>query len=246
MVDVGKVARVRWGRVLLLLVGLTLAACGTAEPATPPPTPTVDLTPTIPVLSPAQAAAALATEQALTPTAVPTAAPVKTPAVTPTPQPTQAPMTDDQRIYLVSLEQQSVDIYESVRRFSLLMSELDRAPTLMRDATWRGKVNAELDFWRTTYNSSKSVTVPPGLESVNGKWIEAAGHMNTAASDLAQGLDRDDGHLVSQAYVEIDQTAANLDELGNLVDTFNARHGSPLPPAPSSTALAPAQPVPDL
>ena len=226
----------RWVGVLLLLTGLALSACGSTEPPAPAPTPTVDLTPTIAVLSPAEAAAALATKQALTPTPSPTAAPPVTSAAVPTPQPTAIPMTDDQRIYLLSLEQQAIDIYESTSRFSLLMNQIDRNPGLVTDATWRGKVNAELEFWRTTYNSSKGVVSPPGLEIVNGKWIEAAGHMNVAADDLARGLDQNNGRLVSQAYVEIDRTAANLDQLGSLVDTFNAQHGSPLPPAPSSTA----------
>ncbi|HET9016902.1 MAG TPA: hypothetical protein VFN57_14975 [Thermomicrobiaceae bacterium] len=227
----------RWGRVVLLLAGLALGACGSAVPAAPMPTPTVSLTPTIAVLSPAQAAAALATEQALTPTPTPTLAPEPTTTAVPTPRPTPVPMTDDQRLYLVSLEQKSVDIYDSVRRFSLLMGELDRAPTLMQDATWRGKVNAELSFWRTTYSASKGSTAPQGLGAVNAKWIEAAGHMNQAADDLTQGLSQDDGRLVDSAYLQIDQMATNLDQLGQLVDTFNASHGSPLPPAPSSTAL---------
>lgn len=182
------------------------------------PTPTIVLTPTpaptpVPTPSPQPAATN-------TPTRVP--APTPTP-IRPTPTPAKPQMTAAQKTYLDTLKRRVGQIQTSFAEFSRLLSLVQQQPSLRFNGEWQTRAGAELGMWIFLYETSKNTTPPPGLEIINGKWVELAGHLNLAANYMARGLDAFDAALIRQATEELKIVTEGTNELSRLIEEFSSQ-----------------------
>lgn len=154
------------------------------------------------------------------------------PAPTPTPTPSKPSLTPAQQHYVAELQSESTALQASLNRFSQLSINAGNDPTLLFDSSWQNNVAKELGLWVGTYNADKDRTAPPGLEIINGKWIEMMGHLNLVANDYAKGIDdaingdTNDGiALINQATTELTTADQNIAELTPLLNQFISKHG---------------------
>lgn len=162
----------------------------------------------------------------------PTPTPVPKPTPTPTPTPVKPTLTPAQQEYLTVVQGEALILQPSLNRFSQLTIQAGTDPTLLVDPSWQSKVVKELGLWVATYNEDKGRKAPPGLEIINGKWIEMLGHLNLVANDFSKGVDDinngdvDEGiALVNKATTEMKTANQNITELTPLIEHFISKHG---------------------
>jgi len=179
-----------------------------------------------------------------TPTPNPTPTPKPTPTLAPTPKPTPTPtqpakptptphpaVTAQQAAFLAQLGQTSTTLQPTISDFGQQMQKASQDTSLLTDQSWQTDVATDLATWQVAYNQAKGQTAPPGLGIINGKWIEALGHYNLAAEDVANGIDDiNNGNaagitLLNQATTLLDEGNTSVQQCTQLVDQFNAAHG---------------------
>lgn len=146
--------------------------------------------------------------------------------VAPTPGVALPTMTADQRAYFGQISERVNTLESSVANFQQLMQDVTDTPALRFDATWKGHLALVLASWQEMYNAAKDVTnAPPGLDIINGKWIETLGHLNLAADHYAHGLDSNNPSLFDTGSNELQTATDDLNELEPMIQYFADQHG---------------------
>jgi hypothetical protein len=163
-----------------------------------------------------------------TPTAIePTPTPLQpTPTRVPSKQvpstsvPALPAMTKDQQIYLADLYTKRKIMSGSDELFAQLVDRISGDPMQMDDPSWQKQIDTQLGIWQAMYASSKDITAPAGLETINGKWIEFMGHKNLAADELSRGIHLVDSDLLTKGKAEMETSYQDALDLNALLDEF--------------------------
>ena len=80
--------------------------------------------------------------------------------------------------------------------------ELTSNPQI-NDENWRLKVATTLAIWQVIYSEAQAMTPPPSLQGFHAKYVEALGRFDSAADDLANGIQNHDQELIDRASDKI-------------------------------------------
>lgn len=198
----------------------------TVDGTSPTPTPAhassvrTTFTPTQQFLTPTAEPSPMPPTPAPKPTAAPPAPTPKPTPIPPTPIPTKPTMTVDQQAYVTDLNAKAIILANSTNQVAQLSDQASTDPLLMFDSNWQTKMGTNLGIWQGIYEVSKDKTAPPGLEIVNGKWIEMLGHYNLAADEFSRGISQFDSSLIDQGVAELNTASGETNELTALLKSF--------------------------
>ena len=96
---------------------------------------------------------------------------------------------------------------------------------------WQAPVSSNVAQWMATYAREQHRTAPPGLEIVNGKWIEMLGYLNLAGADLQQVIAETNAGDTTDAIATFDTANTEVTKYleaaqaeTGLLQEFNAEH----------------------
>ena len=178
------------------------------------PAPTIAPTPTAP--QPTPTPMPTPTPVPPTPTPVP---PTPTP-VPPTPTPSKPSMTADQQAYITDIYAKTLILQAAISQVGQSSNQASTNIAVILDPNWQTDMGTALGTMQGLYEVSKDKTAPPGLEIVNGKWIEMLGHCNLSADYFLRGISQLDPSLLEQGINELNIATGETKELTTLINNF--------------------------
>lgn len=135
-------------------------------------------------------------------------------SIPPTPKPSATPSyLLQEQSYASAVGNQAKTMKESLQRIGALMQN----PQLF-NSSWKVSVGTELGIWKLTYQEAKALNPPPRFEKVHEKYLQGMTLYNTAADDVANGIDNLDTAKLNAGTAKVQQATALFLEAAQMIN----------------------------
>lgn len=122
-------------------------------------------------------------------------------------EPEEVGLSAEALAYAAILEEQSRTMGDSLNRAADLFEN-----PLLFDDNWIISVATELAIWRITYDEARALTPPEEFGGVHDKWLQSLSSFDSAATNIANGIDNLDADEIDRGAAKMLEGAALLAE----------------------------------